>query len=58
MLHFGVMVLPLQGDNEHHHIDTRVRCICNRSKQRDEQLVQRWHTFLFIRSGGELRVFD
>ena len=58
MLHFGVVVSPLECHNEHHHIDTCVRCIRNRSQKRDEQLVKRWHTLLFISPSGELWVFN
>ena len=58
MLHLRIVVLPLECHNEHHHINPCVRSIRDRSKERDEELMQCWHTLLLIRSCGQLRVFN
>ena len=57
MLNLGVVVLSLESDDDHHHIDTSMRSVRNRSEERDKQLVQSWNTLLLIHSRGELRVF-
>ena len=52
MLHLRVMVLPLEGHNEHHNIYSRVRGIRNCSQKGDEELMQRWHALFLILSCG------
>ena len=58
MLHLRIVVLSLERHNKHHHIDSGVRSIRNRSKERDEELMQRWYTLLLICPRGKLRMLD